>query len=61
MIPVIVVDENVSEAKAYPSVAAAARALDMHHSTVWRAMTGDRGAMTAAGMFIVPLEFDEAF
>lgn len=61
MVPVIVVNDTVSEAKAYPSVAAAARALNLDNSTVHRAMSGDRGALTAGGKFIVPLEYNEAF
>lgn len=58
MQPVIVFNPIKQTAKAYASVASAARALNRDASTVHRALTGDRGCMSVANNLVIPVEFD---
>ena len=56
--PVILVDDSDNSFEVFPSVTAAANSISRDPSTVHRAMTGDRGAMSVGDLQLLVVDFD---
>lgn len=54
--PVVLFNPITSKAKAFESIASAARYLKRDESTVRRAVTGDRGRVSVAGHLVIPVQ-----
>ena len=53
--PIVLFNPLTSKARAFESIASAARYLKRDESTVRRAVTGDRGRISVAGYLAVPV------